>query len=217
MDAEACRDLSAEPGRERRVALFGGSFDPPHRGHVAVARTAAETFALDTVMFTPTGLQPLKPGGATAAYADRVAMVSLVCALDARFCVSGMDAPRGDGRPNYTVDTLEALSGKLEEVGGVRLFAIAGADSFLELPRWYRSRRLLELAEWIVVSRPGFALGELSVLRLPDEMMARVHLLETVHERVSATELRARLERGEDCSDAVSEAVLGYAREHHLY
>lgn len=204
-------------GRERRVALFGGSFDPPHRGHVAVARAAAEAFALDSVVFMPTGLQPLKPGGAVASFADRIAMVSLVCASDPRFAVSDLDAPRGDGRPNYTVDTLEAMRGSVLEARSWRMFAIAGADSFLELPRWHRSRRLLELAEWIVVSRPGFSLEELSGLGLSEEMMARVHLLGTVQERVSATELRGRLARGEDCSDSVPEVVLEYVRAHHLY
>jgi len=144
-------------------------------------------------------------------------MVSLVCGLDTRFSVSDLDRPRDNGRPNYTVDTLEALKGELRGAEGVRMFAIAGADSFLELPRWRESRRLLDMAEWIVVSRPGFSLRELARLDLPQEMMERVHLLETVQERVSATELRARLARGEDCSDSVPEAVLGYVREHHLY
>ncbi len=204
-------------GRERRVALFGGSFDPPHRGHVAVARGAAEAFGLESVIFMPTGLQPLKPGGATAPYGDRMAMVSLVCGMDARFRVSDLDRPRDDGRPNYTVDTLEALKEGLPGAEDVRMFAIAGADSFLELPRWRESRRLLEMAEWIVVSRPGFSLRELAGLDLPKEMMDRVHLLETVQERVSATELRTRLRRGEDCSDSVDGAVLKYAREHQLY
>lgn len=204
-------------GHERRVALFGGSFDPPHRGHVAVARAAAEAFALDSVVFMPTGLQPLKPGGATASFADRIAMVSLVCASYPRFTVSDLDAPRGDGRPNYTVDTLEAMRASVLEARSWRMFAIAGADSFLELPRWYRSQRLLELAEWIVVSRPGFSLEELYRLHLSEEMMARVHLLGTVQERVSATGLRGRLARGEDCSDSIPEAVLEYVRAHHLY
>lgn len=206
---------SALPGGgTARVALFGGSFDPPHRGHVAIARAAAQAFSLDTIFFAPTGLQPLKPQGAAASFADRLAMVSLVCGLDGRFCATDMDAPRADERPNYTVDTLEMLRGS---VGEADLFAIAGADSFLELPRWHRADRLLELAEWIVVSRPGFALEDLSGLRLSAAAMSRVHLLETVWERVSATELRARLGRGEDCSDAVPEAVLAYIQGRHLY
>ena len=141
-------------------------------------------------------------------------MTGLVCGLDPRFTVSDLDATRADGKPNYTVDTLAEMRELLPEA---RLFAIAGADSFLELPRWRASGRLLELAEWIVVSRPGFSLGDLSGLGLPPGAMARVHLLGDVEERVSATELRARLARGEDCSAAVPETVLKYVREHRLY
>lgn len=196
------------------MALFGGSFDPPHRGHVAAARAAANAFELDAVLFTPTGLQPLKPRGASASYVDRLQMAMLLGFCDSRFSVSDLDAPRRDGRPNYTVDTLEAMRGLFPDAA---VFAIAGADSFLELPRWHRSQRLLELADWIVVSRPGFSLAELSGLGLSKQVMSRVHVLEGVEERVSATELRARLVKGEDCSDSVPEAVLGYVREHKLY
>ncbi len=141
-------------------------------------------------------------------------MVGLLCGLDARFAVSDLDAPRADGKPNYTVDTLEEMR---ELLPGARVFAIAGADSFLELPRWRAAERLLQLAEWIVVSRPGFSLGDLSGLGLPPGAMERVHLLGDVEERVSATELRGRLARGADCSDAVPGAVLEYVREHTLY
>ncbi len=208
-------DVTAEARQGERIALFGGSFDPPHRGHIAIARAAAEAFGLDRVIFTPTGLQPLKPGGAAAGYADRLAMAALVCELDPRFSVSEMDRPREDGRPNYTVDTLEAM--REQQMPEAELFALVGADSFLELPRWRRSQRLLKLAEWIVVSRPGFSLTDIRGAGVPAEMMSRVHLLATVQERVSATELRGRLKRGEDCRDSVPEAVLGYVREHGLY
>lgn len=76
-----------------RVALFGGSFDPPHHGHIAIATAAADAFELDTVLFAPTGHQPLKPEGASAGFADRLAMVELVCTEDARFAVSDVDSP----------------------------------------------------------------------------------------------------------------------------
>ena len=197
-----------------RVALFGGSFDPPHRGHIAVAHAALEAFELAAVIFAPTGLQPLKPKGALAPYADRIAMVSLVCAPEPRFFLSELDAPRPDGRPNYTVDTLEALEASMPKA---QIFAIVGADSFLEFPRWRQSQRLSELAEWIVVSRPGFRLPDLSGSFEAPDAQTRVHLLETVHEEVSATQLRMRLARGEDCSDSIPAEVLAYISSHHLY
>jgi nicotinate-nucleotide adenylyltransferase len=197
-----------------RVALFGGSFDPPHHGHIAIATAAADVFDLDKVLFTPVGRQPLKPDGTPATFADRLAMVKLACTLDPRFDVSDLDAPRSDGSPNYTVQTLAALH---EAMPDARLFNLVGADSFLNLRRWHEPERLLELAEWIVVSRPGFPLANLSSLGLTPSQRGRVHLLQTVHEDVAATNLRERLEAGDRCADVLDPAVFAYIEAHHLY
>jgi nicotinate-nucleotide adenylyltransferase len=197
-----------------RVALFGGSFDPPHHGHIAIATAAADVFDLDQVLFAPVGRQPLKPEGRPAPFADRLAMVELACRPDPRFAVSDLDAPRPDGSPNYTVQTLATLH---ETMPGVRLFNLSGADSFLDLRRWHEPERLLELAEWIVVSRPGFPLADLSPLGLTPHQKGCVHLLQTVHEDVAATNLRERLEAGDLCTDVLSPAVSVYIQAHHLY
>jgi nicotinate-nucleotide adenylyltransferase len=197
-----------------RVALFGGSFDPPHHGHIAIATAAADVFDLDKVFFAPVGRQPLKPEGAPASFADRLAMVELACRADPRFAVSDLDAPRSDGTPNYTVQTLTTLH---EAVPDARLFNLVGADSFLNLPRWHEPDRLLELAEWIVVSRPGFPLANLSALGLTPYQRGRVHLLQTVHEDVAATNLRECLEAGDPCADVLDPAVSTYIQAHHLY
>jgi nicotinate-nucleotide adenylyltransferase len=197
-----------------RVALFGGSFDPPHHGHIAIATAAADVFDLDSVLFAPVGHQPLKAEGGAAPFADRLAMVELACAADPRFAVSDLDAPRADGAPNYTVDTLATLHERMPEA---RLFNLVGADSFLSLRRWHEPERLLELAEWIVVSRPGFPLADLSLLGLTAGQRGRVHLLQTVHEDVAATNLRERLEAGDGCEDVLSPAVSAYIQAHQLY
>jgi nicotinate-nucleotide adenylyltransferase len=197
-----------------RIALFGGTFDPPHHGHLSIAAAAADTFGLDTVLFAPVGRQPLKPEGAMAPFEDRLAMLSLACADDPRLDISRLDAPHADGSPNYTVNTLRALQ---RAVPDARLFNLVGADSFLDLPQWHEPDRLLELAEWIVVSRPGFSLDDLSKLKLKPEQQARVHLLDTVHVDVASTELRQRLGSGDPCVDVLSPAVVRYIQEHHLY
>jgi nicotinate-nucleotide adenylyltransferase len=197
-----------------RVALFGGSFDPPHHGHIAIATAAADVFDLDSVVFAPVGHQPLKPEGTPAPFVDRLAMVELACRSDPRFAVSDLDAPRPDGAPNYTVQTLAALH---EAMPDARLFNLVGADSFLDLPRWHEPKRLLELAEWIVVSRPGFPLADLSPLDLTPYQKGRVHLLQTVHEDVAATNLRERLEAGDLCTDVLSPDVSAYIQINHLY
>jgi len=199
-----------------RIALFGGTFDPPHRGHLAIARAAADAFALDRVLFAPVGLQALKPEAAPTPFATRVALVAAACTLDARFAPSEIDAPRPGQVPNYTVDTLAALAAKHPDD---TLFNLAGADSFLSLRRWRDPDRLLELAEWIVVSRPGYPLAEadLAPLALTPGQRARVHILGGVAEDVSATELRERLRRGDNCDDLLPAAVAGYIAEHDLY
>jgi nicotinate-nucleotide adenylyltransferase len=197
-----------------RIALFGGSFDPPHRGHIAIARAAADAFALDTVLFTPAGRQPLKAHPHSASFADRLAMTTLACAEDPRFEPSDFDAPNPSGAPNYTIENLEALRhSHPEDV----IFNIAGADSFATLARWLNPPMLLSLAEWIVVSRPGFPLADPEGLTLTSQQRARIHLLDSVHEEVSATDLRRRLAQGDPCTDLLPANVSTYIRSHDLY
>lgn len=187
-----------------RIGWFGGSFDPPHRGHLAVAAAAAEAFGLARVLFAPVGKQPLKTAGSEAAFADRVAMVRLLCAGDRRFAVSELDGPREDGLPNYTVDALRRL--RTEEPEG-EVFGLLGVDAFGQMRRWREPEALRELAEWIVVTRPGYEAA------VPEG----VHLLEGVWVDMAASALRARLRAGDDCVEAIPGDVLGYIREHGLY
>ena len=159
-----------------RVALFGGSFDPPHLGHLYIARAAAERLGFDRVLFAPTGRQPLKQGGA-AGFADRLAMAELlVC--EQGFEVSDVDAPR-EGAPNYTVDTV-ARARPLQP-DGAELFFIAGADSFLSLKHWREPELLLRrgrlLEGWVLAARPGFPLGELARALPPGFGLRDVHEL----------------------------------------
>jgi nicotinate-nucleotide adenylyltransferase len=202
-----------------RVALFGGTFDPPHRGHIAIARAAAEQFSLDKVLFAPTGMQPLKTTTPGASYADRLAMVQLAIAGERRFIVSALDAPRADGTPNYTVDTLSQLCIDLSVESGAeqKIFSIVGADAFLDIRRWRQPELLLELAEWIVVSRPGFSLRDLSPLALTPLQLTHVHLLEGIAVDLSATKLREALHGGQNVDADLAPGVGDYIRQHHLY
>ena len=120
--------IGAQPSRGARIAFFGGSFDPPHLGHLAVARAARAALGLDAVLFAPVGAQPLKPGGSTASYADRLAMTRLAIAGERGFSVSLADAPKLSGAPNFTLETLLGLRAELPPDGS--LFCLMGADSF---------------------------------------------------------------------------------------
>lgn len=207
-----------------RVAFFGGTFDPIHRGHLRLASAAADAFSLDRVLVAPVGNQPLKAKLPIASFADRLAMTRLALAptadnlqpAPATFVVSTLDAPRPDGQPNYTVDTLAALA---REYPAATLFVLTGADSFLTMRKWRLPDQLLALAEWIVVSRPDFPIEEaqLAQLALTPEKRARIHILATVQEDVSATELRRRLRSGDRCPGLISPAVADYIQAHHLY
>jgi nicotinate-nucleotide adenylyltransferase len=201
-----------------RIGYFGGSFDPPHFGHLAVASAAAGRFYLDRVLFVPTGIQPLKPDGPVAAFEDRFAMVSLLCdiqppELPTRFEPSTLDEPLRSAAPNYTVDTLTRLRDQLPDTD--TLFAIVGADTFVGLPRWRSPNKLLSLAEWIVVSRPGFSYIDATSFSPPE--VDRIHLLEGVKEPASATYIRALLAASSNCERLLPSAVLNYIHVHHLY
>ena len=199
-----------------RLGFFGGSFDPPHCGHLAIALAAAESFSLDQVWLTPTGRQPFKHAGAEATFQDRVAMTRLLCEADGRLVMSEIDAPHADGTPNYTVDTLARL--RRSDVT-VELFAIVGADALPELPKWREAARLFELATWIAVSRPGHLLAEALPAALRGEQArGRLCLLANVAVPVSSTEIRRKLQQGLDPTDReVPEAVLRYLHAHQLY
>jgi nicotinate-nucleotide adenylyltransferase len=203
-----------------RIGFFGGSFDPPHLGHLGIGQAAAKALSLDRILFAPTGRQPLKANGASASFADRLAMVSLLCELQPpsprlNFEASPVDAPHPDGSPNYTVDALSKLRGHHSTDDS--LFVIVGADAFLDLPRWRSLDTLFQLAEWVVVSRPSVSLQQLQGVNLTPAQMSRVHLLQGVHEPASATDIRELLRAGSDCSGLLPISILSYIRAHHLY
>lgn len=199
-----------------RVGFYGGSFDPPHCGHLAVAKAAAGEFALERVLLAPTARQPLKPQGAEAAFADRLEMVRLLCADEAGLEASELEAPsEGAAAPNYTIDTLQRLRTELR--ASDEIFVVVGIDAFLELERWREPRVLLAAAQWIVVARPEFSLSRLDEMQLSAVERARVHVLTDLHVPISATEIRRRLQDGEDCSGVIPRRVMEYIRQHKLY
>ncbi len=230
----------------RRIGFFGGSFDPPHMGHLAVARAARAGLGLDTILFTPVGAQPLKPGGATASFEDRAAMTRLAIAGEPGFELSLADAPKPSGAPNYTLDTLISLRAGLAPGG--TLFCLMGADAFLGLKDWRGADRIPFVAPLIVASRPGQALEGLeaalplglsmesggsgdaagsdievrvSVLRNAAGDSTPFYLLPGLDVDVSASEIRRQVQAvlgsGQAGAALLPEAVAGYIRSHGLY
>jgi nicotinate-nucleotide adenylyltransferase len=227
---------SAQSETSHHVAFFGGSFDPPHLGHLAIARAAQAALALDTVLFAPVGAQPLKPLGSTAAFSHRVAMTRLAIADAPGFALSLADAPQPSGAPNYTLETLLALRAELPPEG--ELFCLMGADSFASLRRWHRAAKIPFVAALIVASRPGESLHDLEAalpvgltmeaaergthellrytLRNPAGEQAPFYLLPNLEIEISASEIRRQIQAAGQ-SALLPPPVLEYIRAHGLY
>ena len=190
-----------------RIGVFGGSFDPVHQGHLAIALAALEALPLDRVIFVPARRSPLKDEVPTAPENDRLAMLELATRDEPRFSVSRIELDRP--APSFTVDTLEALSAE------GRLFLILGADAALDLRRWRAPARVRELATLVVAPRAPRA--ELSVPVGPWSDDPAAILLDTALMDISARQLRERAARGLSLRYLVPDAVWRYIGEHDLY
>lgn len=185
------------------IAIFGGTFDPVHDAHLAVAQGAADTFSLDRVLFVPAKNPPHKLGELHAPFSDRLEMVRLACLDDSRFEASAIEDRPGR---SYSYDTAVLVR---EHCGpSVRLFFLIGADAFAEIRSWHRWQELLQLVEFIVVSRPRRAFDT------PEG--AKVHRLETLELPVSSSAIRKSLAVG-NLDVSVPATVRKYIREHQLY
>ena len=187
-----------------RLGIYGGSFDPPHLGHLLPVLDTAERLGLDGVRFVPAATQPLKVGRASASPADRLAMTERLVQGIPGFSVD----PAEIGRPglSYTVDT---LAGVASEVPGAELFLFLGADAYALFDQWRDPERVRALATIVVMVR-----GE--VATVPHERPG-VLVLQSRRVDISSTELRARVRDGRTIRGFVPDAVADYIAEHRLY
>jgi nicotinate-nucleotide adenylyltransferase len=210
-----------------RTAVFGGSFNPIHFGHLLLADDLLEILSLDRVLFVPAKHPPHKDPSRLAPAADRLAMVKLGTAGHPGFEVSDMELTRPG--PSYTVDTLEALARP-----GARLFLVVGSETFLDLLSWRSPRRVAELARLVIVPRVGSpfdtesdiarkVLREIGVTggftgveggRVPED---GVIVSRAASMPISASELRRRVREGRSLAFRLPPAVAEYIRTHGLY
>jgi nicotinate-nucleotide adenylyltransferase len=226
------------------LAFFGGTFDPVHRGHIAVAESAAKRFGLGKVLFVPAELPPHKQQQTFATFAHRMAMVALATQGHSTFIASDIEARlyATTGKPNYSLETIFALQKELKKSD--KLYFLIGIDAFLEIANWHRPAELLRQLEFIVANRPGYSLGDIAGA-LPKELRPKaevlkaaskasgglagsgtvmafsgvtLHLLEDVSERVSSTQLRAAAaSAGKRLDSLVGAPVAEYIRKTRLY
>lgn len=192
---------------------MGGTFDPIHVGHLAVAEEAREALRLDRVLFVPAGQPPHKLPGAVSPVRDRVAMVQLAIADNPAFELSRVEIDRQG--PSFTVDTVEALA---RANPGVELHLILSAETFGELPSWHEPDRLFEAARMAVVPREGYPAPDPAWIAgaFPGRE-DRVDYLAGPRLGLSSTALRARVAAGRSIRYLVPPAVEAYIVDHHLY
>ena len=183
-----------------RIGVFGGTFDPVHVGHLAIALAAVQSVPLDRMLFVPARRSPLKERDPIANVADRVAMLEAAIANEPRFALSRVELER-DG-VSYTVDTLEALRREGE------LFLILGSDALADLARWRKPDRIRELATILVAGRPGAP--------EPDPMHG-ARAFDAPRLDISSRELRARAARGMSLRYLVPDAVWEHIKKRGLY
>lgn len=188
-----------------RLGLLGGSFDPPHIGHLIAAGDALEALALDQLVFIPAAVQPLKVGRAAAAPEQRLAMVRLMAESDSRFAVDSIEIER-DGL-SFTVDTLAAYAARYPDA---ERFLIVGADILSTFHQWRAPERIAQLATLAVMARMD---GTPDLTSVP----GRTVLLPTRRIDISSTEIRQRVRDGKTIRGFVPEAVAAYIAAQRLY
>jgi len=224
----------------RRIALFGGSFDPIHNGHLSVARAADRRFNFDEMHFIPASRPPHKLKQHLAPFPHRFAMVSLACTEHPHFVPSLAEAGEdfSGTQLHYSVDTVRYFR-HVYHGHGDRIYFMIGADAFLDIPTWKEYETLLGLCDFIIANRPGIR-SEALRLVIPPHLMARpdakkeaenghpsqvvahlqrttVYLLENVSSEVSATDIRRRSNRGQAIHGLVSARVEEYILKQGLY
>ena len=205
-----------------RVGLLGGTFDPPHVGHLLAAIDAYERLALDRLAFVPAATQPLKAGRPTAPASERLAMLRLLVGDDPRFSVDPVEIDR-EGL-SYTVETLDAYARRHP---GAELFFLAGADVLTSFARWREPARVLTLARLVLLMRaaadvpdafPAVETESARLARAIGVASDRAPLvIETRRVDVSATEIRERVRMGKSIRGFVPDAVAAHIAAAGLY
>jgi nicotinate-nucleotide adenylyltransferase len=194
----------------RRIAVMGGTFDPIHYGHLVTAEIARSKFALDTVIFVPSGHPPHKqnlPGHAE----QRLMMTLLATVTNPYFQVSRSEV---DCQAlSYTYDTLCEFSGQFGPQS--RFFFITGADAVLEILTWHNAEKMFELCCFIAATRPGYPL--IDMRRLPDNFLKKIEIMQAPALSISSTDIRRRIREGQPIKYLLPEAVETYIYKQGLY
>jgi nicotinate-nucleotide adenylyltransferase len=195
-----------------RLGIFGGSFDPVHNAHLALAAACQQQAALDEVWFTPTAIQPLKQKGPQATNSQRVEMLNLAIRDNPSWRVCTLEIDRGG--PSYTIDTLRQIH---EELPEALLFFLMGADAARDAPRWRDPAGIFQLATPLLVQRANDPQPDAAALASLCPLHAKPLFVDMPPTNVSSSEIRCRIGAGQSIQDLVPPAVAAFIAEHGLY
>lgn len=195
-----------------RLGILGGSFDPVHIGHLALARACQQQAKLDEVWFVPTSVQPLKQHGPHATDAERIEMLRLATAEEAAWRVCTLEVDRGG--MSFTVDTLRQLH---EELPNAELYFLIGSDALRDVAHWREPREIFRLATPLVVHRAGEPQPDLTTLRSNCTQSTLPQVIDMPELDVSSTKIRRRVAKEEPIDELVSPPVAAFVHQHGIY
>jgi len=227
------------------IGLFGGTFDPVHRGHIALARAAMEQYKLHRIVFVAANIPPHKQRQPLLPFVHRFAMLALATAEEKAFVPSLLEAPEesatpirkgSEVKPNYTIDTVRRLKQSLK--ASDKLFLLIGMDAFKDIAKWHQAEALFRECEFVVASRPGYSLADVANA-LPESLRPRpevtkpfhkqkatgdlvlkgatLHLMADLHQAASATAIREAAAAGKPLGRFLDAPVAEYIRKMGLY
>jgi nicotinate-nucleotide adenylyltransferase len=229
------------------IGLFGGTFDPVHRGHLALARVALDQYKLNRIYFVPANIPPHKQRQPLSPFLHRFAMLAIATSQEKAFVPSLLEAPEEDAahgrstknrpeKPNYTVDTIRRLKRSFK--ASDKLFFLIGMDAFCDIAKWHQAEALFQECEFIVANRPGYSLADVANA-LPESLRPRpevtrpfqkhaatgdlvlkgatIHLLDDMHQPASATAIRQAAAAGKPLGRFVDAPVADYIKKVGLY
>jgi nicotinate-nucleotide adenylyltransferase len=195
-----------------RLGILGGTFDPPHFGHLRLAEAALSQLSLDKVLFAPVGMQPLKQEERSSTPEQRARMVELAIAGDPRFALSRVDLDRPG--PHYTVNLLAIIH---QQYPDAALWFVMGEDSLGDLLRWRDPARVIQLARLAVLRRPDYEPDWPRFDRALPDLRARLDWIEHAEIDISATDIRQRIQHGLPIDSLVPPEVIEFIRSQRLY